>query len=187
MVQNQSSLNLAPVAPAIDTQRLTLRGHQLSDFDECAAMWADPRVTRHIGGVPSTTEEAWARVLRYVGHWSLLGFGYWVIREKATGQFVGETGFADFKRKIVPPLAPEIGWALAVSAHNKGFATEAVRAAVAWGVTHFGAAGRTVCLISPTNVASLRVAEKCGYKEYQRTTYKGEPTLVLESQPAETG
>jgi hypothetical protein len=34
----------------------------------------------------------------YIGHWALMGFGYWVIEEKATGEFVGDVGFADFKR-----------------------------------------------------------------------------------------
>jgi hypothetical protein len=30
------------------------------------------------------------------------------------------------------------------------------------------------------NAPSLRVAAKCGYRELARTTYKGEPTVVLE-------
>ena len=38
------------------------------------------------------------------GLWSLLGFGYWAIEEKAAGGFVGELGFADFKRDIEPSL-----------------------------------------------------------------------------------
>ncbi|HEY8041563.1 MAG TPA: GNAT family N-acetyltransferase, partial [Polyangiaceae bacterium] len=72
----------------LDTGRLTLRGHGRDDLDDCAALWADPVVTRHIGGRPFTREEAWAKLLRYVGHWDLLGFGYWVVRERATGRFV---------------------------------------------------------------------------------------------------
>jgi RimJ/RimL family protein N-acetyltransferase len=38
------------------------------------------------------------------GHWELLGLAYWVIEEKQTGDFVGEVGFANYKREIVPPL-----------------------------------------------------------------------------------
>ncbi|MGI8546960.1 MAG: GNAT family N-acetyltransferase [Gemmatimonadaceae bacterium] len=172
------------LVPALDTDRLTLRGHTSADFDECAAMWADPLVTRYIGGRPSTEEEVWARVLRYAGLWALLGFGYWVVRERATGRFVGEVGLADFRRELVPPLvgAPEVGWALASWAHGQGFATEAVRAAVAWSDEHLGGE-RTVCLIGPENVASVRVAEKCGYGQAARATYKGRETLVLERQP----
>ena len=77
-------------------------------------MWSQPEVVRHIGGRPFTEEEVWGRVLRYIGHWTALDFGYWAIRDKESGRFVGEAGFADFKREITPSLggAPEIGWAL---------------------------------------------------------------------------
>ena len=35
-------------------------------------------------------------------------------------------------------------------------------------------------MIAPDNAPSLRVARKCGYAEYARTTYKGEPTMLFE-------
>lgn len=166
--------------PVIETERLRLRGHGLEDFPNSAAMWADPKVTQYIGGRPLTEEESWARFLRYIGHWRLLGFGYWVAEEKATGDFVGEIGFADYKRDLEPSLkgVPEIGWVLASHAHGKGYATEAVRAAVEWGDARFPAA-RTACIIAPENVASIRVAVKCGYREIQRATYKGHPTMMF--------
>src|SRR3712207_9437347 len=43
--------------PAIDTERLMLRGPRREDFEESFAMWGDPRVTKYIGGKPSTREE----------------------------------------------------------------------------------------------------------------------------------
>lgn len=167
--------------PTLETERLTLRGHGVDDFDDSAAMWAEPEVARHIGGRPFTREESWSRLLRYIGHWSALGFGYWVVSEKISNRFVGEVGFSDFKRELVPSLdgAPEIGWVLAPWAHGKGFATEAVHAAVGWGASQFESA-RTVCLIDTGNLASLRVAVKCGYKEYGRTNYKGTPVILFE-------
>jgi hypothetical protein len=70
-------------APILETERLTLRGHRLDDFGPYAAMWADPVVTQHIGGKPIPEEESWTRFLRQAGHWALLGFGYWVVEEKA--------------------------------------------------------------------------------------------------------
>ena len=143
-------------------------------------MWADTGVTRYIGGRPFSEEESWARLLRYVGHWSWMGFGYWAIVEKATGNYVGEAGFADFKRDIEPSIqgVPELGWAFVSQAHGRGYATETVRAAVAWGDSHFAGA-RTVCLIHPENVRSIRVAEKCGFSEHRHTTYKGQPTIMF--------
>ncbi len=166
--------------PVVETERLKLRGHRLEDFAACAAMWADPEVTRYIGGRPLSREETWSRFLRYAGQWSLFGFGYWAIEEKDTGCYAGDLGFADYKRDIEPSIEgmPELGWVLASSMHGKGYATEGARAALAWGDRHFGPV-QTVCLISPENTASIRVAEKCGYRELRRTTYKGNPTIVF--------
>ena len=175
-----------PIAevPILETERLRLRGHRLDDFVQCARMWADPIVTRYIGDKPLTEEESWARLLRYAGHWSLLGFGYWVAEEKATGNYVGEIGFGEFKRDLEPSLrgVPEIGWVLASNAHGRGYATEAVRGVVAWGDAHFRPA-RTACIIEPENLASIRVAVKCGYREIQLTKYKGRPTIMFVREP----
>ncbi len=90
--------------PVLETDRLTLRPHRLDDFQNCAALWADPIVTRFIGGKPLTEEEAWVRLLRYAGHWFLLGFGYWAIEEKASGKFLGEGGFQENHRDMRPCL-----------------------------------------------------------------------------------
>ncbi len=170
--------------PTVDTERLTLRGPRLEDFEESFAMWGDPEVTRYIGGKPSTREEMWSRLLRYVGHWDVMGFGFWVVRERATGRFVGEVGLADFRRDIEPSLgaAKEAGWALAPWAHGKGFATEAVRAALGWAEGRFGPE-RLVCIIAPENAPSIHVARKCGFRQFARGTYKGDPTLMFERVP----
>lgn len=167
------------MAPVLETERLRLRRHELSDLDASAAMWADPEVARFIGGSPSSREESWGRLLRYVGHWQLLGHGFWLIEDKASGAFIGEGGWGTFKREIEPRFdAPEQGWALVTAAHGKGYAHEAMRAALDWGVAHFG---RTdfVCMIAPENTPSHRVAEKAGYREFKRTEYKGEPAVLL--------
>lgn len=162
--------------PELETERLRLRGHRLSDFPECAAMWADPRVTRYIGGHPLSEEDAWSKFLRYSGHWAMRGFGFWAVEEKSGGRYIGDLGFADFKRDMEPPLGhvPEAGWVLAQSAHGKGYATEALQAALRW----LGAP-RTVCLIHPENVASIRVAEKCGFKVSRPASYHGVSVVVL--------
>jgi len=165
-------------APVLETERLRLRGHRVEDFAHCAAMWSDPQVTRFIRPQPFTQEEVWARLLRYVGHWTLLGFGFWLVEEKHTGDFMGEAGFANYKRGIEPlGDMPEIGWVLAAHAHGKGYATEAVGAVVAWGDQHFGAAA-TACIIDQQNLASIRIAEKHGYRAQQIVSYKGEALML---------
>lgn len=171
--------------PRIETERLILRGQTLADFPAFAAMWADPVVTRYLGGTPLSEEEAWAKFLRIAGHWSLLGFGFWAIEEKASGRRIGEAGILDVKRDIVPSFhgVPEIGWGLLPAVHGRGYATEAVGAILAWAENRFGKV-RMVCIIDPDNGPSLRVAARCGFQECARTTYKGDPIVILERVPA---
>jgi RimJ/RimL family protein N-acetyltransferase len=80
------------------------------------------------------------------------------------------------RRHAVVGDAPEIGWVLARWAHGQGFATEAVRAVIAWGEAELGDRP-TVCIIDPEHAASIRVAEKCGYRLVEHATYRGEPVL----------
>ena len=172
------------VVPVLETGRLILRGHRLEDFPDYARMWADPDVNRFISGHPQSQEESWARFMRGFGHWALMGYGAWSVHEKAGGARVGETGFLSVKRDIVPSLEgiPELGWSFDKPAQGKGYATEAVRAILAWGEGYFGKV-RFACIIAPQNTASLRVAAKTGFREVGRTTYKGDPTVMLYREP----
>jgi RimJ/RimL family protein N-acetyltransferase len=167
--------------PLLQTARLIMRGYKPSDFEQYVAMWADPKFYRYLTPRPMVEEEVWAMMLRSIGHWALMGYGFWAIEEKATGTFIGAVGFADPKRDITPKChgIPEIGWVLAAHLHGQGYATEAVAAAIAWGDAYFGGV-RTVCIIHPDNRASQRLAEKFGYRKYHRTLYKDEPIIMLE-------
>jgi Acetyltransferase (GNAT) domain len=75
--------------PIVETARLRLRPHCIEDFSDCARMWSDANVTRYIRSTPFSAEETWSRLLRYIGHWILLGFGYWAIEEKRNGSLPG--------------------------------------------------------------------------------------------------
>ena len=164
----------------IETGRLRLSLHQMTDFNDLCAMWSDPDVVRHISGVPSSEQESWFRLLRYRGLWDILGYGYWCVRTKTDGRYVGDVGFADWKRDIEPPLdtVPEAGWVLARWAHGQGFATEALQAALAW--MDGRGVDRTVCIIAPEHATSCRVAEKCGYFLKGSACFRGEQTLLLQ-------
>jgi len=166
--------------PTIETERLTLRRHCLDDFAPSSAMWGDSNVVRYISGNPSSAQQSWMRVLNYVGHWSFMGFGYWVVEEIRSGRFVGEVGFADFKRGLDPSLdgVPEIGWALASDMQGRGFATEAVSAAVTWSDRN-RQWEQTICIVKAENVVSLRVASKCNYAEVRRFDHKGDQTVLF--------
>lgn len=165
----------------LETERTVLRVHRSDDLDAYAAIWADPVVTRFIGGKPLTREECWGRLLRYVGMWQLVGFGLWVVEEKATGRLIGEAGFHEMKRDITPSFegTPEAGWVFVPAVHGRGLATEVVARMHGWADGRPGFE-KTVCIIDPDNAASLAVARKAGYAETLRTTYRDGPTVLLE-------
>ena len=185
--------------PVIETERLRLRAHRPEDFEVAARIWGDEKVVRFIGGKPSTRQASWRRLLNYAGHWQFMGFGYWAVEEKSSGQYVGDIGFADFKRdfegaeKFDLKGVPEMGWVLSPSVHGKGYATEAVSAALAWADANFSKLSvfknfprnadgkiRTFCLIDPANAGSFRVAEKAGFKQIGHLVYMGGQVALFE-------
>lgn len=166
--------------PIIESARLRLRGHLPADLDAAAAMWGDPVVTRFTGGRAFSREETWARLLRYAGHWTWFGHGFWAVEDRDDGVYLGELGFADFRRDITPAIdVPEIGWSFAAAAHGRGLASEGVRAALAWADANLDAT-KTACIIDPDNIASIRVARRCGFSEVGPVRYKGSITAKFE-------
>ena len=166
--------------PVLETERLILRGHRVEDFPHCAALWADPEVTRYISTAPLGEEEAWARFLRYAGHWAMMGYGFWAVEEKGSGRYLANVGFANARRAMTPPLGddPEIGWVFASAAAGRGYATEAARGVLQWGDRHFEGR-RTVCIIAPEHVQSIRVAGKAGYRPVGTGRYHGQERMIL--------
>ena len=168
------------MVPTIETSRLRLRNFRESDLDPQAAAMADPQVVRHLGGTPMSREESWRRMLSGTGMWAVLGYGYWVIERRSDGAFIGQAGFADFKRDMTPSIEhlPEMGWVLARESQGQGLAIEAVDAGLRWADEALGPA-EFVAIISPGNAPSIRVAEKAGFSERSEALYRGEPILLF--------
>jgi RimJ/RimL family protein N-acetyltransferase len=164
----------------IETPRLLLRPPVAGDLAALAALWAQPQVTAFISGAPSTREESWARLLRYIGHWEACGYGFFAITDKRTGAYLGECGFADFKREITPPLDAyvEAGWILDPASWGEGYASEAMEAAIGWHERRADAPA-LACIIAPGNAASLRLADKLGFRPGGEATYRGQSTRLL--------
>ena len=167
--------------PELRTARLKLRAHTLSDFEALAKLWVEPSVYRFTVGAPSSRTDAWARLLRYRGHWAVMGFGFWAIEELATGTYVGDIGIAEFQRDIVPRIegTPEAGWALGSAGSGKGYATEALQGALRW-VDGNLSANTLCCIIDPANAASVRVAEKCGFRPVRPGVTHGTTVTIYE-------
>jgi RimJ/RimL family protein N-acetyltransferase len=166
--------------PVLATERLRLRSFRESDLEFQAAALADPEVVRHLGGAPFAREDSWRRMLAGPGLWAMLGYGYWAVERLQDGLYLGQVGFADFKRDITPSLEglPEMGWIFAPHGQGQGYAAEAVAAALAWADQSL-AHEQIVAIIAPENTPSIRLALKAGFREAEHTTYKGDPTLIF--------
>ena len=178
---------LPNAAPTLETERLILREFRSSDLEALVNMWCEPKVYEFITGKPSTIEDRWRSILRANGQWLMVGFGAWILEEKSTGLIIGEAGFLDCKRDIIPSMneTPEMGWVLSTAYHGKGLATEALQKIATWGDQNL-TQDVTACITAPENAASIRVAQKLGFKEVAQTTYQGEPTLLFHRLRAST-
>ncbi len=166
--------------PTLVTDRLVLRPLVLKDFDSYAELWRDPVVVRYISKTAVSREATWTRLLRNAGQWQLLGFGFLAIEDKATRRLIGEAGFQEMRRDVTPSIEDtlETGWGILPTYHGKGYASEAVSAALAW-AREAHPAMQYSCLINPENAASLRLAAKLGFTEDATTVYQGNPVVIL--------
>lgn len=172
-----------PSGPAIETARLRLRQHRLSDLEARLPITSDPDFMRFVGGVYDR-QENWSRMLRYIGHWVAFGYGLFAVEEKATGRYVGNVGLAHFERGLGTDFdpAPEGAWMIAEWASGLGYATEGMAAAIAWHEQRFGPT-RHVCIVDPENAASLKVAAKLGFRPYREGTNRGHSVILHERSP----
>jgi hypothetical protein len=82
--------------PTLETERLWLRPFRSGDFEDYAALNADPEVLRHLGSGAQTwgRGRSWRHLAFLMGHWQLGGAGMWALEHRETGAFVGTAGFA---------------------------------------------------------------------------------------------
>lgn len=144
--------------PTLGTARLRLRPFRAADLDAYAAMCADPEVMRHIGaGGPVGRDVAWRQMALFLGEWALRGRGQWAIALREDDRLIGRAGF------LQPEGWPgvELAWLLARDAWGHGYASEAARAALAWGRDATGL-GECISLVRPDNQRSIAMALRLG-------------------------
>jgi ribosomal-protein-alanine N-acetyltransferase len=92
---------------------------------------------------------------------SILGWGIWLVINKENNKIIGDIGF---KGKPDSESTVEVGYGMAPSARNKGFATEAVKELIKWAFTS-GNVKKIVAECLTDNISSIKVLEKLNMKK----------------------
>ena len=165
--------------PLINTSRLTLRPLRMEDFARFADIWADPDVARHVFGQPRSRGQSWRAFVRIAGQWQLTGFGQWAIEDRASGKMIGQPGFFNGGRDLGADFDPfpETGWVLASEAQGKGLGGEATTAVHDWYDRVIP--GPLVCMVTPENETSLKLAGALGYSDLRMAEFDGTPVQLM--------
>lgn len=155
-----SIVSSLPNQIALRTKRLLLRPWCDDDRAAFAAMSADPEVMAYFPAVLSR-EESDARVDRIEAEFAERGWGLWAVEVPGELPFAGFVGLSipRFEASFMPCV--ELGWRLARGVWGRGYATEAARAAVAFGFEQLGLSEIVSCTAVP-NERSWRAMERLG-------------------------
>ena len=155
----------------LSTDRLDIRPFRESDLDGLFRMYGDEETMRYSGGSGGahTREETAASLARLIAHQEQHGFSLYALIDRERDKFVGECGMV-----YVEHTGPEIEVAYYIVRDHwgEGYATEAVRACLEYGLTELGME-RIIGVAWPDNPASLRVIEKSGMTFEGLHTYYG--------------
>ncbi len=142
-----------------------MRGFTWADFAPFAAMWLEPEVGKHIPFAPVPRVQNWVRFNINNSNWVKKGFGSFAVVDHKN-EFLGTVSLFHGAGSYAKDFdgAIQAGWVFASRAHGKGYASEAAGLAHGWlDAQSFG--GRSVCMMGVGHLASLRVAEKIGYRK----------------------
>jgi ribosomal-protein-alanine N-acetyltransferase len=145
----------------LETERLLVRELSEADAENVFRLNASPEVTRYVGEPPLTSAAEGLEILRtrilpqYRNH----GVGRWAVIVRDGARFIGWCGL-----KYLPATDEyDLGYRYLEDAWGQGYATEAARAVLAYGVQRLPGK-RIVGRAMLANVASLRVLQKLGMR-----------------------
>lgn len=152
----------------LSTERLVLRPVTADDHAALLAHWTQPDVRRFLfdGAAPSAAEVA-ETIEESIGDFATRGFGVWLIELDTAGRLdgtaTGLVGTAGLR-----PLGGsglEIFYSLAPGAWGHGYATEAARAVVEYGLGPLGLP-EVLAEVDEGNAASVAVVKRLAMTPY---------------------
>jgi RimJ/RimL family protein N-acetyltransferase len=144
----------------IETPRLILRQWKETDHEPFVKLNMDNDVMEFFPSV-LTKAETMVQIERLSSHIDRFGYGFFAVERKDNQQFIGFTGLSHprFESYFTPCV--EIGWRLSKANWGRGFATEAAKACLEYGLNDLGI-GEIWSFTSVHNVRSEKVMQKIG-------------------------
>jgi len=162
-------------APLLVTRRLSIRTWQMDDLPSIIDFCSDPEVMKYVGdGHPWSDAECHDFLEQEIRHQQQHGFCRWAVVEQRAGPVIGFCGFVSTGHAV------EMGWRLAANAWGRGLASEAAAAILRYG-TGTLRLSPILATVQPDNRASLRLAEKIGFRETGRDARDGRQLVVFET------
>lgn len=143
-----------------ETRRLLLRSFQMTDLDAMAAIDADPKVCTFLPTI-GTRKKTAENIQKIVEHEQQKGFSLYAVELKQTSEMIGWIGLMTpwFEAHFTPAI--EIGWRLAASHWNQGYASEGAMFILDYAFCSLSLE-ELVSFTAENNLASRRVMEKIG-------------------------
>ena len=157
----------------MEMPRLLLRHWREADVEPFAWMNADPEVMRFFPE-PYSREKSNCFSMNILREFSDYGYGLYAVEEKATGLFMGYTGFHRMELELDFCPCTEIGWRLDKDFWDKGYATEGAKACLEHGFSRLGF-DTVYSFTSRVNLPSERVMKKIGMRMERHFEHPGVP------------
>lgn len=146
------------------SERLLFRELCPTDYPAlCRILQDEQTMTAYEGAFSDSMAQEWLD--RQMERYAAWGFGSWAVIERATGELIGQCGLT-----LQPWRGGEVleaGYLFRRDRWHCGFATEAVRACLAY-ARQMLEASEVCAIIRDTNLPSQRVALRCGMRPKDR-------------------
>lgn len=149
--------------PVLQSERLLLDSLLPEDSKNIFAIFSDPEVIRHYDVEQFKDPAEGLNLIEYFDARFKSGTGArWAVRDKSTGEFLGSCGFNNWNEFDYSAV---IGYELNRKQWGKGYAKEAIDTIVdfIFDENFQFYVNRIEALILPSNLASAKVAQKCGF------------------------
>jgi len=145
----------------LSTERLVLRPVMADDHAAVLAHWTQPDVRRFLfDGAALSGVEVAETIDESIGDFAARGFGVWLIERGSATGLIGTAGL-----RPLGSSGLEIFYSLAPGAWGHGYATEAARAVVEYGLGPLGLP-EVLAEVDEGNAASVAVVRRLGMTPY---------------------